>query len=163
MRMKPKYKFLLFIAGLVVIIDQITKYLILQTIPLYETITVIPGFFDLTHLQNPGAAFGIFAKHHSNLRQIFLIAASLAAVVLIFYFYVNMKHQFRLIMIGFSLILGGAVGNLFDRFRMGRVVDFIDIYIGNYHWPAFNVADSAISIGVAILFYCIVFKRQEVF
>ncbi len=159
--MRHKYKALIIIAGLVVGLDQFTKLLILKNIPLYKTIPIIPGFLNLTHFQNPGVAFGLFAGSSSNLQQILLITAALFAISLILYFYLKTSYKLRLMMGGFSLILGGAVGNLIDRFRMNRVVDFIDVYAGNFHWPAFNIADSAISIGMAIFFYYIVFKRPE--
>ena len=161
MILRNKYAALSISAGLVIIFDQLTKYLIFNYLPLYDAITIVPGFLDITHLHNPGVAFGMFSSNHSNIQQLVLMSASLIAVCVIFYFYNQTQKEYRYMQLGFALILGGALGNFIDRFRMGKVVDFIDIYIGQYHWPAFNVADSAISIGIAIFIYHMVFKRPD--
>jgi signal peptidase II len=163
MILKNKYAALMIIAGLVIGLDQITKLLILRYLPLYDVIPIIPGFLDIIHLQNPGVAFGMFSANHSNIQQIVLMSASLVAVCVIFYFYSQTTNEYRFMLLGFALIFGGAIGNFIDRIRMGRVVDFIDVYIGNLHWPAFNVADSAISIGIAIFLYHMIFKRPDFF
>ena len=161
MILKNKYAALTISAGLVICVDQITKILILNYLPLYDAVHIIPGFLDITHLQNPGVAFGLFSGNSSNIQQIVLMSASLVAVCVVFYFFNQTKNEYRFMQLGFALIFGGAIGNFIDRIRMGRVVDFIDVYIGNLHWPAFNVADSAISVGVAIFIYHMVFKRPE--
>ncbi|MBU4317694.1 MAG: signal peptidase II [Proteobacteria bacterium] len=159
--MKRKYQLLLIISSIVVMMDQLTKALVVAKIPLYKTIAVIPGFFNLTHLRNPGVAFGMFSGGNSNLQQMLLMGAAICAVCVIFYFYSKTGQEFPLMLIGFSLIVGGAVGNLIDRFRFSGVVDFVEVYVGKYTWPAFNVADSAICIGVSIFFYYMVFKRPD--
>ena len=161
--MKPKYIILSLIVGLVVLLDQLTKVLVVNTIPLYKTIPVIPGFLNLTHYQNPGIAFGIFSKNSSNLTQIILMCAAIGAVFIIFYFYTKADRKYPLMLAGFSLIMGGAVGNLIDRFRMSKVVDFIEVYLGSFIWPAFNIADSAITVGVVIFAYYMIFKKPENF
>ncbi|MBA3028209.1 MAG: signal peptidase II [Desulfobacteraceae bacterium] len=161
--MKRKYQILLIISSIVVMMDQLTKALVVAKIPLYNTIVVIPGFFNLTHLRNPGVAFGLFSGGNSNLQQMLLMGAAICAVCVIFYFYSKTGQEFPLMLIGFSLIVGGAVGNLIDRFRFSGVVDFVEVYVGKYTWPAFNVADSAICIGVSIFFYYMVFKRPDNF
>ena len=161
--MKNKYVLLAVIAGLVLTLDQWTKALIVQHIPLYKTIPVIPGFLNITHLHNPGVAFGIFAETHSNLQQMLLMGAAIFAVCVIFYFYTQADRRYPLMLTGFSLIMGGAVGNLIDRIRINSVVDFIEVYAGHFTWPAFNVADSAITVGVSIFFYYMIFKKPASF
>ena len=161
--MKPKYIMLALIVGVVVVLDQLTKMWVVNAIPLYKTIPVIPGFLSLTHYQNPGVAFGIFSKNSSNLVQIFIMCAAVVAVFIIFYFYTKADRKYPLMLVGFSLIMGGAVGNLIDRFRMSKVVDFIEVYLGSFTWPAFNVADSAITVGVMIFAFYMIFRRPENF
>jgi signal peptidase II len=147
---KKKYIKLSLIGGLIVICDQIAKALILKTVPLYQSVAVIPGFFDITHIQNPGGAFGVFADQSPELRKILFLFVSSLAIGLVVYFYNKTPREFPLLGTGFILIFGGAVGNMIDRVRFGKVVDFLDFYIGSWHWPAFNVADSAITVGVVI-------------
>ena len=136
---------------MVIIFDQITKAVIQKTVPLYHSITVIPGFFSITHIHNPGGAFGFMANKSPGLRNLLFLLISSLAVCLIFYFYKKTPQKYSLLSACFALILGGALGNLIDRIRFGKVVDFLDFYIGSYHWPAFNVADSAISLGALVL------------
>ena len=138
------------IAALVVVLDQITKWLVLAKLPLYHAITVIPGFFNLTHIRNPGGAFGFMAAGSQDIRNLLFIGVSIAAMGLIAYFYRNTPKSHPYLASSLAMIFGGAVGNLVDRLRFGEVVDFLDFYIGAAHWPAFNVADSAISVGIAI-------------
>ena len=159
--MKQKYTFLFLISGLVVVIDQLTKFLVLTRIPLHETITVIPGFMNITHVQNSGVAFGLFSGGNSNLQQMLLMGAAVIAVCVIFYFYTKTAHELRWMLVGFALIIGGAIGNIIDRIRLSQVVDFIEVYAGRFVWPSFNVADSAISVGIVIFFYYMIFKRPE--
>ncbi|QTA88619.1 signal peptidase II [Desulfonema magnum] len=147
---EKKYIKLAVIAGLIIIFDQITKAVILNTLAIYESVTVISGFFDITHIHNPGGAFGFFADHNPMLRKILFLFVSSFAACVVLYFYNKTPKTHPLLATGFALIFGGAVGNLIDRIRFGKVVDFLDFYIGNWHWPAFNVADSAISVGVAV-------------
>jgi signal peptidase II len=157
---KNKYILLAVVAGLVVLADQITKVLILKYLPYHQNITVIAGFFDLTHIHNPGGAFGFMANMSESVRTVVFLLASSLAVGLIFYFYKKTPPSFTFLAIGFALIFGGAIGNLIDRIRMGVVIDFLDVYIGNYHWPAFNVADSAITVGIVIFGYHLLFKKM---
>ena len=157
---KTKYIKLACIAGIIVILDLISKAIILNKIPLYHSIEVIPGFFSLTHIQNAGGAFGLLANQSSDVRDIFFLIVSSLAICLIFFLYKNTPKTHSLLAAGFALILGGAAGNLIDRIRLGKVVDFLDFYIGNLHWPAFNVADSAISVGVVIFIFHILFKKM---
>ena len=154
------YTKLAVISGLVVIIDQITKILIYKNLPLYHSITIIPGFFNITHIHNPGGAFGFMAHQNSSLRNFFFILLASIAVCLIFYFYKSTYRTHPFLASGFALILGGAIGNLIDRIRFGKVVDFLDFYVHNYHWPAFNVADSAITVGVTIFIFHLLFRKM---
>jgi len=154
------YLKLIIIVGLVVLFDQVAKLVILKNLPIYHSVTVISGFFDITHVQNPGGAFGFLSSQSPVVRNIIFIVVSSLATCLIFYFYKNTPKTHPLLSAAFALILGGAAGNLIDRVRFGKVVDFLDFYIGNLHWPAFNIADSAISIGMAILLFHMIFKKM---
>lgn len=138
------------IAAAVVVVDQLTKLWIMTEFALHEQQTIIPGFFDLVYFTNTGAAFGFLAGSKTWLRQAFFITISMSALVVIFFAYGHLKKQGRIFTYALGLIGGGAVGNLIDRLRFGSVVDFLDFYIGSYHWPAFNAADSAISVGVGL-------------
>jgi signal peptidase II len=157
---EKKYFRMLVVAGIVVVIDQLSKVIIFEMLPLYGTVSVIPGFFNITHIHNPGGAFGFLAGHSAVWRYfVFLFISSLAIGLIIYYYHKTPKTHI-LLSCGFALILGGAVGNMIDRVRMGIVIDFLDFYIGNLHWPAFNVADSAISIGITIFIYHLVFNKM---
>jgi signal peptidase II len=157
-----KYKTMILISTLVVILDRLTKFLIVKWVPIHKSIPVIPGFFDITHVHNTGVAFGMFSGSPSNIKQLLLTSVSLIAVCVLFYLYHQTNKMYRFMMAGFALLLGGAAGNLIDRVFMGEVVDFIDVYIGDLHWPAFNIADSAITVGIAILLYHVIFKKPEI-
>lgn len=152
-----RYIKLLIIAGSICILDQVTKALIVATVAVYDTIPVIPGFFNLTHIYNPGGAFGFLARTTSELRHMFFLVSSFAAMGLILFLYVKTPPKQRLLELALSLILGGAIGNIVDRIRIGKVIDFLDVYIKDLHWPAFNVADSAITIGICLFIYHLLF------
>ncbi len=145
-----KYTRLAIIAGLVILIDQISKAVILNTLPLHESITVISGFFNITHVHNPGGAFGLLADQSPMVRRIVFMGAALAATVVVFFLYRSTPPTHPWLATALALIFGGALGNLIDRFRFHWVVDFLDVFIKTFHWPAFNVADSAITVGIAI-------------
>jgi len=156
----PKIWFrLILVSGSVIFADQITKYIIKINIALHDNIIVVDNFFNLTHILNPGGAFGFFASGSPVIRKfIFLFLSSLVAIFVL-WFYKKCAADFVFLSCGLALTFGGAIGNLIDRFLYGKVVDFLDFYIGSAHWPAFNVADSAICIGMAILIYHIVFNK----
>ena len=154
-----KYGRLLIIAGAIVIADQITKAVVLSNMALYQSITLIPGFFSLTHIHNPGGAFGFLAQQDASIRIGIFILASSVAIFFIFLFYRQIPKTHPFLSAGLALIFGGAIGNLIDRLRFGKVVDFLDFYVGNLHWPAFNVADSAITVGVAIFIAHLLFRK----
>lgn len=138
------------IASLVIIIDQLTKQWIMTNFALYEQQNIIPGLFDLVYVTNTGAAFGFLAGSKNLLRQVFFVGVAIVALVVIVYAYGHLKRQGKIFVYALGLIGGGAIGNLIDRLRFGSVVDFLDFYLGSYHWPAFNVADSAITVGVGL-------------
>jgi signal peptidase II len=145
----------------VVILDQVTKYYIHATMSLHESFPVINGFFNITYIRNPGAAFGFLAGAPLVFRSLFFLAVTIAAIVLILYYLYTNPGCGRLLTIALALILAGAVGNMIDRLRFGEVIDFLDVYIGTSHWPAFNVADSAISAGAVVLFLALVSQGKE--
>jgi signal peptidase II len=141
---------LLLVAG-VIVFDQLSKWWINSNFFLYESREVIPGFFNITFVTNTGAAFGLLAGWETVWRQVFFVGVSLFALVALFFAYRHFRNEGRLAVYGLALVAGGAVGNLIDRLRFGWVIDFLDFYLGSYHWPAFNVADAGITIGVGFL------------
>ncbi len=152
-------KRLVLVGGGVVLADQITKSLISIYLTLYDHITVIEGFFNINHVLNPGGAFGFFATQSEGVRKfVFLFLSSIVALFIL-WLYRQTARSHIFLSYGLALIFGGAVGNLIDRFRFGKVVDFLDFYIGTAHWPAFNIADSAITIGMVILIYHVVLNK----
>ena len=157
--MRKKIGRLLIVSGPVILLDQASKAVVLNTMRLYESIPLIPGFFNLTHIHNPGGAFGFLAGQSFVVRSfLFLVVAFLAmGLVLHFYFKTPPTHPY--LSVAFALIFGGAVGNLIDRLRFGKVVDFLDFYVGALHWPAFNVADSAITVGITVFVLHLLFNR----
>lgn len=153
-----KYHFL--IALLVVALDRVSKRMISHRLSMHDSITVIPGFFRIIHTENPGAAFGIFADSPSQWKVAMLILFSIVALVIVTMLLWKNSHALTSTGIGLSLILGGAIGNLWDRIVSRQVVDFLLFYVGKYQWPAFNVADSAIVVGACLLVFEIVFTKS---
>jgi signal peptidase II len=135
----------------ILVLDQLSKLIIIRSLALGQAIPVIPGLFNLVYVLNPGAAFGFLASLPEGVRNPFFILISIAAAVLIIVYHARHLRFQVLPSLALGMILGGAVGNLIDRLRYGMVVDFLDFYLGRYHWPAFNAADSAISIGVGLM------------
>lgn len=146
----------------VIVLDQLSKIWILNNFTYGEVWEIIPDFFNLTLVMNPGAAFGLFAGLPTMTRRIVLGVVTVIAVILVITLLKKEAKDDSYAQFGLYLILGGAFGNLIDRFRFDAVVDFLDVYIGTYHWPAFNVADSAISIGVTLLLIRFLFFKNEV-
>ena len=139
------------LAVLVFALDRITKWIIESRVSFADTYKVIPGFFDIVNSQNRGVAFGIFNDSTSEWRTTVLVIASVAAVIIVSVVLWRAQRLETLVLCGLALILGGAAGNVFDRIIWGRVTDFLLFYLGQYQWPAFNVADSAIVIGSGLL------------
>lgn len=140
-------------------VDQASKAVVARTVALHQSITVIPGFLDITRVHNKGAIFGSFSRVASPAVRTLLMAASLVALGFVLYYFFKTPAADRLMKVALTLIAAGAVGNLFDRVVRGYVIDFVDAYVGRAHWPAFNAADSCISIG-AVLMAVILFRRR---
>ena len=153
------------LALLVIGLDAFTKMLILRNVRLHTAIPVIENFFQIVHVRNTGAAFGIGANSDSALVPLLLNGGAIIVFFIVVVYSLRTHISDRLLQTGLHLILGGAVGNLIDRFRWGSVVDFLDVYVTiggrEHHWPAFNVADSAICIGMALLFIDMWRKPKE--
>jgi signal peptidase II len=130
-----------------VLLDQASKLLVVRMVPLHDTIPVIRGFFNLVHVRNRGMAFGLLNRPGVEFGFYILVAASIGAVVVLLLWSLRLQDENQRILPGLSLIMGGAIGNLIDRIRLGEVIDFLDFFIATRHWPAFNVADSAITVG----------------
>ena len=156
-----RYLLLAFIGVAVVVVDQITKLWIMESMRLHESIPIIPNLFSLTYIRNPGAAFGLLAGSSNAFRMVFFGITSLFALALLGTILVRLPEKDWIGQLSIAGILGGAIGNLIDRLRFGEVIDFLDVYIEPYHWPAFNVADSAISVGVVCLIIHFAFERKE--
>ncbi len=149
--MTKKYRISLTIVPAVVIADQATKLFVDRYMHLHQSVTVIENFFNFTYIRNRGAAFGILSGMDDSLRLPIFIILSIAAVAAVIYALGMYRENSALYPSALSLILGGAAGNLIDRIRLGEVIDFIDIHWYEHHWPAFNVADSAITFGAGLL------------
>lgn len=145
--MKPHYKLAGSLALAVTVLDQATKLQVQKHLKLFTAVEVVPGFFNLVHTVNRGAAFGFLNTQDTDWQVYFFIAAAALAVVIIANLLSKAENEGRLFVCALGLILGGAIGNLIDRLRLGEVIDFLDFAIGSYHWPAFNVADIAITCG----------------
>jgi len=142
-------------------LDQLTKALVRHGLALYSSISIIPGFVDLVHVHNRGVAFGLFNDASHPQRGMMTTGLAVIALAGIAYYARHVQANERLARIGLSLILGGAVGNLTDRIRQGFVVDFVDVYWGNWHFWAFNVADAAITIGAVLIFVELVLSGRR--
>jgi signal peptidase II len=150
------------LALLVVLLDRWTKRLVATHIAMYAHIQIIPGFFRLTHTENTGAAFSLFADSPSHLKTALLIGFSVVAMLIVSVLLWRQTRPLTVTGIALSLILGGAVGNLWDRVASGRVLDFLLFYVKQYQWPVFNLADSAIVVGAALLVIEILWGRPGV-
>ena len=158
--MKAKYRLLGLWAVLVWIADQLSKWLVIEHLPEYRSVTVIPGFFDLVNIRNRGAAFGFLNRSDIEWQFWLFLLATLLACGSIFYIMRGLKERSPLLVTGLGCILGGALGNLTDRLRFRAVVDFLDLYWHDWHWPAFNIADTAICIGAFLVFLILCFDRK---
>ena len=149
------------LALVVVLLDRWSKRLVAARIAMYAQIQVIPGFFRITHTENTGAAFSLFADSPSHWKTGALISFSVIAMIVVSILLWRQARSITLSGVALSLILGGAVGNLWDRVASGRVVDFLLFYVHQYQWPVFNLADSAIVVGASLLVLEIVFGQQK--
>jgi len=157
-----KRDYLLFIglALIILLLDQVSKWMVVTHIEAHQTLSVIPGFFSLVLVKNRGMAFGIFSQTRSGFYYYFLLLTTIGAIGVILFSFFWIKSSKKWLTVGLSLILGGAVGNLVDRLRLGYVIDFLDFFLKGYHWPAFNVADSAVTVGTFWLLFNIIQGRK---
>ncbi|MBW1778527.1 MAG: signal peptidase II [Deltaproteobacteria bacterium] len=156
---RSKWMLLAVLVFLVVLLDQASKVWITVSLPLNGAIPVVDGFFNIVHVQNPGGAFGFLSEGYSDFKRTFFLAGTLVAAVVLMLVFRKLPAEYVFLRAGIALILGGAAGNFIDRLRQGRVVDFLDFYIGDLHWPAFNVADSAVTAGAVIFLFHLIFKK----
>ena len=159
--MPDRYKLVIILSAAILVLDQMTKIWVESSLALGETRTVIPGFFNLVFVLNPGAAFGFLADLEGSLRTYFFLGATGLAVVLIIHLLRTVQRQDYYLFTALALILGGALGNMIDRIRLGMVIDFLDFHLGSHHWPAFNVADIAISVGAVLLIVSFYKKKRH--
>jgi signal peptidase II len=150
----------LWISLVVLLTDQVTKAVVVSRFSYDTTVPIIPGLFHLVRVENPGIAFGMLSNSSSPWAAAALILISTAAIVLLGTLLWRSRSCERLQSTSLALILGGAAGNLVDRIVRGKVVDFLDFYVGSYHWPAFNVADSAIVVGAGLVLLDLLTTRQ---
>ena len=150
--MKKRHHLMVWPALAVIVLDQVSKWAVIRSLKVHESVPVITGFFNLVHVRNRGMAFGFMNRSDIDLAFYFLVAASLGAVVLLLIWFFRLKEGDIRLQLGLSLILGGALGNLIDRLRLEHVTDFIDIGF----WPVFNIADSAITVGVIIMVFYLI-------
>lgn len=144
---KPRFALL---SLAVVVLDQWTKWLVEVHLPEGAAHPVVGGFLNLVHVRNTGVAFGLFSSDTGSTSWLLTVLGFAALAAVAVYFWLTPSHD-RLLLTALALVAGGAVGNLADRIAAGAVTDFVDVFLGTYHWPAFNVADSAISVGIALL------------
>ncbi len=158
--MGRRWRFLLFSVPLVVFLDQASKWLVNQTIPLGGSIPVLDGLFNLVNIRNRGAAFGFLNRSDIDWQLWFFLAATIVACLIIVQL-IRKSGEAPLLWLGFGLVMGGALGNLIDRLRERAVTDFLDFYWQNAHWPAFNVADIAICVGAGLAGLAIILGHDK--
>jgi len=156
---KTKTSILFLIVLPVIVLDQLSKLWIVQSVPMFSAIQIVKNFFHITYIQNTGGAFGIFSGLHTVYFQKVFVVGTLIAIGFIGVLYSKLRSYQKKPATRIALIIGGAIGNLIDRIRLGGVIDFIDLHVYSYHWPAFNIADSAITIGSFVLITCILLKK----
>jgi len=159
--LKSHLKLFLTLSVGVLLLDQVSKAAVSATLKMYEIRPIVHGLLNLTRVHNTGAAFGFLAGQPSILRTLFFLGVSLLAMGVVLWMLFRLPPDQKVELVALSLIFGGALGNFIDRARLGEVIDFIDVYYRTYHWPAFNVADSAITIGVILLLYRLVFIKES--
>ena len=156
--MKRHAPHLVLIAALIAA-DQITKAVVAKSVPFYGSVSVIPGFFSISHIHNTGAIFGMFNGSGGKLIAILLAAATLTAMSLVIVYFLKTPASQKLMRFALALILAGALGNFIDRVFRGYVIDFLEVHLKKFYWPTFNIADSCISIGAVLLVF-ILFTRR---
>ncbi len=161
MRWLRLYSYLFLIGSSTVLLDQISKIWIDNNMNLFETRPLLGGFLDLHYIRNPGAAFGLFSHSFADFRIPFFVGISIVAIGIILFLFHKLEESEVIMPVALSLVLGGAIGNLIDRIRLGEVIDFILIHYKRFRWPAFNIADIAITAGVILLVLRMLFLEQE--
>ena len=160
--MSLKYWVLTSLATALVALDQATKIYVHSKFRLHETVQVIENYFNITYVRNPGAAFGFLAQSHPEFREPFFLVLPPIAMLIILWVLRSVQQNDRIQIVALSMVFGGAIGNYIDRLRFGYVIDFLDFHIQNkYTWPAFNVADSAIVVGIGILLVISFVRNDE--
>ena len=149
--MKNKYVLLFFVSGVLIVMDQYTKLMVSLHVPLNYSVKVVEGFFNFTHIRNSGVAFGLFASQQSEYKALMFIAISTIAIIAILVIFHQTPKEKKMVQTGLILIFSGAIGNLIDRILHGEVIDFVDFFINRHHFPAFNIADSCITVGVIMM------------
>jgi len=157
-----RYGLMSVIVSIVVVLDQFTKWQVARGMRLHESIAVIPDIFNMTYIRNSGAAFGILSGSQAGFRMVFFGVTSILALFLLGTIYARLSAGDRIGQASVALVFGGALGNLIDRVRIGEVIDLLDFSLLGYHWPAFNVADSAITVGVGLLIGHFFLQKTEV-
>ncbi len=157
--MSPKSHWITWPALAVLLLDQGTKALVLRKLPLHESVPVVSGFFNLVHVRNRGMAFGLLNRPDNDLGSLLLVGATLVALAILLFWFRRLRPDETMTIVPLSLVLGGAVGNLVDRLYHREVIDFLDFHLGRHHWPAFNVADAAITVGTVLLAAGFLFSR----
>ena len=159
--MSAKWKIVLGWVVIIVVLDRLTKIIVDRSMPLHHSVPIIDGLFNLTYVRNTGAAFGIFAGSHEAFRLPFLILVSILALGFVVVMLKRLRDEETGLITALAFIIGGALGNLVDRVLYGEVIDFLDFYWSHYHWPAFNLADSCITVGVLITLYYLIQAKGE--
>ncbi|MBN2059743.1 MAG: signal peptidase II [Deltaproteobacteria bacterium] len=161
-KVKKSSPFFILISITILALDQISKCIIIHTVPQYGFLQVINGFFNIVHVRNRGMVFGIMNSPEVSFGFYVLVIATLITVILLLYWFTKLKEDEWHLRLGLSLILGGAFGNLIDRLRLREVIDFLDFFIGPYHWPAFNIADTALTVGTFWMAVSLLFFKKQV-
>lgn len=159
---EKNYFLFIIIAVIVLLLDQVSKWIVVNNIEAHQIISVVPGFFRFVLVKNRGIAFGMLSKKLSGFYYYFLLLTTIGVTGVILFFFFWIRKATKWLTVGLSLIFGGALGNLADRVRLGYVIDFLDFFLKDYHWPAFNVADSAVTIGTCLLLLNIIRGRNSI-
>jgi signal peptidase II len=156
-----KYGFVAAVAASIVVLDQLTKWMITRSMELHESVPVIDSLFHITYVRNRGGAFSILSDQPDAIRIPFFVTVSIVALATLVYFLRSVAEDQKLLLFALAGILGGAIGNFTDRITAGTVVDFLDVHWRGWYWPAFNVADSFISVGTVIVLLYSFFAKDE--
>jgi signal peptidase II len=159
--MKKPYPLFILIILIIFALDQISKLIINHTIQLHKSFAIIDGFFSIVHVRNRGMVFGIMNKPEVGPGFYILVITTIIAIILLIYWFIKLKEDEWRLRLGLSFILGGAFGNLVDRLRIREVIDFLDFFIGSYHWPAFNISDASLTIGTIWIAISLLFFQKQ--